>query len=103
MRGGAERPHLPDAAHGRQLDARGAGLEEPVDGASIDLGNAHHGRQPERVGVPDKAQRVSLAELRVLAVDDHEVEAGGGRNVDDLHRGKLDEQAPASVAPSQHM
>ena len=53
--------------------------------------------EAERPRVADEPQRVGLRELRVLEVDDREIERGGG-DLDHLGGGELDER-PAGPAP----
>ena len=85
-----------DATHRRELEPGGARLEQPVDEAAVDLRDPHDRREAERGRMTDEPEHVGLGELRMLVVDDAEVERGR-TEVDRLERRQLDERADERV------
>jgi hypothetical protein len=101
--GGAELRNLGSPADAGEVDSRGARLEQAIDEAAISSGDPRERRKPERAAVPDEAERLNVGELRVLEVDDGKIEARRAREVDDLGRRELDEQASDTFAEIQHL
>ena len=89
-------------AHGRELNAGGAGLEGPVHEAAIEVGQPEERREPERPRVVEEPERVALRELRVLEVDDREVESAG-RHFDHLDGRQLEEGPTEPVAVPERL
>ena len=96
--GRAQLADLRGATNRRELDPAGAGLEKPVDRTAVELRDAREGREADRGSVRGQLHRLLLAELRVLEVDQAEVKARRGRDVQHLGRRKLYEQAEVEIA-----
>ena len=96
--GGSQRSHFLDTPRGGQLDARSTCLEQPVDEPAIDLRDPDDGGEIDGGGVTNEAQDVRFRELRVLVVDDAEVERLRA-NLDRFERWKLDERAYEAAVP----
>src|SRR5205823_11144435 len=90
--GVAKRRDLLCPPDGRELDSGRAGLEQAVDERAVELVQADERGEAERRRVTDEPERVRLGELRVLEVDDREVELCSG-DLDHLERGQLHERA----------
>ena len=93
----AQCPHLCDAADGGELDAGGAGLEQPVDEAAVNLGYPH-----KRTANPSAAPwRTSRQDVRLRERSecswstDAEIERRS-TEIDRLERRQLHERADAS-------
>ena len=92
--GGADQvPHLLGRDDGGQLDPRRTRFEQAVHQTGIVRRDPRHGGESHRVRMMDQPQRVTLRELRVLEVDDGEIETRALDDLDRLEGGELDERA----------
>jgi hypothetical protein len=74
---------------------------EPVDEARLERRRAHERGHAERRGMARQGEHRAVVELRVLAVDDREVEAGRANDLDALEGRQLHERAEERRAPAQ--
>jgi hypothetical protein len=81
----------------------GSGLEQPIDEPAADLRYASEDRKPEGAPMAEETKRIPLGELRVLEIDDGEVEAARRDEIDDLGRRELHEQPSDAFAEIQHL
>jgi hypothetical protein len=103
LHGLAQLADLRRAAHGRGVDAGGARLEQSVDEPAVDGGNPGERRESPRERVAEEAKRLHVGQLGMLQIDDDEIEAGLGDEIDDVRRRQLDEEAPDPFAEIQHL
>jgi hypothetical protein len=85
------------------MDAGSPRFDQPIHDAALGGCDACERRKPERLGVSEQTERIGVGKLRVLEVNDREVEARGSDEVDDLGGRKLDEEPSNRFAEVQHL